>query len=166
MSNAIAVNHLYSKRAEERRKQFNRLIDSCNMVLMNNITEVDDSIWDNFETDYNFMGSECDVHQISKNGEDDGLTWFHCEEHDKDTLDEYGCEDYEDMTEVYQWFAVGSSDADFLKRHGQYITYSDMLDTHFLAITHFGTSWDYTSMVDDFEDCYINLEDFSDEKED
>lgn len=60
----------------------------------------------------------------------------------------------EDDDEVYQWFAVGANDADFLGRYGQNITYSDLLDTHFLAITHFGTSWDYTSMVDDFEELY------------
>lgn len=158
------MSNLYSVRAGEKRKQFNRIINSIDMVLMNNIPEVDDSIWDNFESDYNFMGSECDIEQISKDGEDDGLTWFHCNEHDKDTLNEYACEDYEDMTEVYQWFAINSNDADFLKRHGQYITYSDMLDTYFLAITHCGTSWDYTSMVDDFNDLYIGLDEFDDEK--
>lgn len=66
---------------------------------------------------------------------------------------------------MFQWFAVGDSDADFLKRHNQYITYSDMLDTYFLAICHFGTSWDYTSMIDDFEDCYTGLEGLNEDRE-
>lgn len=68
-----------------------------------------------------------------------------------------------DYGEVMQWFLCSRDDAEFLKRHNQYITYSDLLNVSVLAITHFGTGWDYTSMVDDFEDCYTGLENFSDE---
>lgn len=103
----MKVKYLYSERAEERRKQFNRLINSCNMVLMNNIPEVDPSVWDNFDSDNN-PNYTCEIV--------DG----HCEYHDldvNDNLDEcdYGQDEY---GEVYQWFAVGDSDAEFLKRHG------------------------------------------------
>lgn len=147
--------NIYSARAEERRKQFNHIINGCDMVLINNIAEIDPSIWDNW-TDKTPMGEECDI------------TDGHCTVHDRPVdLDavEY-CDEYEqDGAEVFQWFAVNPGDAEFLQRHNQYITYSDELDTYFMAITHFGTSWDYTSMVDDFEDCYHGLDELDDEKE-
>lgn len=123
------MSSLYSERADERRKQFNRILTSMDLVLCNNIPEIDQSIFDNWETD-------------------DPIA--------EDEDENYG--------EVFQWFLCDSSDAEFLKRHNQYITYSDMLDVYVLAITHFGTDWDYTSMVEDFEDCYTGLEELSDEE--
>ncbi len=140
----------YGPEMTERRKQFNNIINRIDMVLMNNIPEVDPSVWENWESKSPLRNDECNIEQISEDGEDDGLTWFHCDIHDKDTLDEYTCEDYETDSEVYQWFAINENDADYLKRHNQYVTYSDMLDTYFLAICHFGTSWDYVDgMVND-----------------
>jgi hypothetical protein len=133
------------------------------MVLMNNIPEVDESVWDNWQ-DKSPMSEECDIEEASD--DDTKVAPYICRVHGLATTDEYECSEYEGDTEVYQWFAVGDSDADFLKRHGQYITYSDMLDTYFLAITHFGTSWDYVdSMVEAFSDCYVGLDEYSDDKE-
>jgi hypothetical protein len=157
--------YIYSARAEERRRQFNKIIDGINMVLMNNISEIDPSVYENWDGLDPMGNDDCNIEQISEDGEDDGLTWFRCDVHGHDTLDEYSCEGKDWGGEVMQWFAVSDNDADFLKRHGQYITYSDMLDTSFLAILHFGTSWDYTGMVDDFDDCYHGLENFDDQKE-
>jgi len=37
---------------------------------------------------------DCVIEQISKDGEDDGLTWFHCDTHDLDTLDTQFCEEH------------------------------------------------------------------------
>ena len=161
--------NIYSEKAEARRKQFNRLINSCNMVLMNNIPEIDSSVWENWQGDSPMNSEECEWFV------NDATTpsWC-CNTHRYDGTGDYAATDEHpgncdfedsDYAEVYQWFAVGDSDADFLKRHGQYITYSDMLDTYFLAITHFGTSWDYTSMVNDFEDCYVGLEGLDEDKE-
>lgn len=157
------VKHLYSERANERRRQFNNIINSCDMVLMNNIPEVDPSVWENWE-DKSPVSEKCDIEEVDPASNDDGKN-YHCGIHDIYTDEEWECEDYEGETEVYQWFAIGSGDAEFLKRHNQYITYSDKLDTYFLAITHFGTGWDYVdSMVEDFSDCYVGLEDFKDEE--
>lgn len=158
------MSNLYSERANEKRKQFNNLINRCNMVLMNNIPDVDDSIWDNWEGDS--PSETCDIVPMSEadeanRGDDND---FYCNTHKLATDEEWECEEYTD-NDVYQWFAIGEDDAQFLKRHKQYITYSDKLDTYFLAITHFGTSWDYTSMVDDFEDMYHGLDELNDEKE-
>lgn len=137
----------YGKYMTERRAQFNRVINGIDMVLMNNIPEVDPSVYDNFEgPNLPFGNDACDIEESQ---EQDNFK-YQCNTHGIATNDEYECEEHEEDSEVYQWFAVGDNDADYLKRHGQYITYSDMLDTYFLAITHFGTSWDYVdSMVED-----------------
>lgn len=144
------VKNIYSDRANERRKQFNNIVNGMNMILMNNIPEVDPTVWENSD---DLLTTPCDI----ENGK--------CNTHEVETDEEYECDEFHEL-EVYQWFAVGDSDADFLKRHGQYITYSDLLDTYFLAICHCGTSWDYVdSMVEAFSDCYHGLEEFSDDKE-
>jgi hypothetical protein len=156
--------NIYSAKAEERRKQFNRIINGCNMVLMNNIVEVDSSVWENWQG--KSPNSDCDIVPMSElkpEAQDSNCDYF-CQTHETATDEAWQCEEYQE-TEVYQWFAVSDSDADFLKRHNQYVTYSDMLDTYFLAICHFGTSWDYTSMVDDFENCYVGLDELDDKKE-
>lgn len=44
--------------------------------------------------DVHSANNECDIEQKSEDGEDDGLTWFHCNEHDLDTLDEWYCENH------------------------------------------------------------------------
>ena len=147
---------LYSERAEERRRQFNKIIDGCGLVLCNEIVNVDISVLENWEGKSPF-DTECD---IVDNPDEDVDTDFWCEVHELHTNELDYCEEYSD-TEVFQWFLCNASDAEFLKRHGQYITYSNKLDVYVLAITHFGTGWDYTSMVDAFEDCYVGLEKFS-----
>lgn len=140
---------LYSAEAQERRDKFNRIINSIDMVLINNIAEVDTSIWENWQ-DKIPMSEECDIEEYEDYEEEENPSKYHCNTHDVDTNEEYECEDYEGDSEVYQWYAVNQSDAEYLARHNQYITYSDMLDTYFLAICHYGTSWDYVdSMVND-----------------
>lgn len=140
----------YSEEMNQRREKFNNIINSIDMVLMNKIPEVDDSVWENWEGEAPFSeGEQCDIEELPKSVTD--KKWK-CLTHDKLTDNEYECEEHQDETdnEIFQWFAISQSDADYLKDHNQYITYSDMLDTFFLAITHFGTAWDYVdSMVDD-----------------
>lgn len=137
---------LYSKEEQARRDTFNRIIRGIDKVLMNNIPEVDPSVYENWQGKDPLGNDECD---IEKSAEKDGFK-YQCNTHGIATNDEYECEDYKGETEVYQWYAVGDNDADYLKRHNQYVTYSDMLDTYFLAICHYGTSWDYVeSMVSD-----------------
>lgn len=140
----------YGPEMTARREKFNRIINGMDMILMNNIPEVDPSVWENWQ-DKSPMSGECEIEEldvINTAGETTG-TRFYCNTHKVETDDEYQCDEYQD-SEVYQWYAVGDSDADYLKRHNQYITYSDMLDTYFLAVCHLGTSWDYVdSMVND-----------------
>ena len=45
--------------------------------------------------------------------------------------------------EVYQYYAITSGGADYLKAvSDELVFYSEKLDTYFWGITHFGTSWD------------------------
>lgn len=140
------------------REDFKAILRSIDMVMMNNIPEVDPSIWENFEGKSPLDPEPC---EWFLNDSKPKKRWC-CSQHmyegsedeTEDTEHDEQCEfSYDDQSEVYQWFAVGSGDADYLKRHNQFVTYSDMLDTHFLAITHWGTAWDYVdSMVADFLD--------------
>jgi hypothetical protein len=144
---------LYTKEAQERRDRFNTIISKIDMVLMNKIPEVDDSIWENWEDSR--PEDNCDVIDISNASDEvrkqapEGMDYY-CQEHSQYTDISDQCDSYGEGVEVYQWYAVNSVDAEYLADHKQYITYSDALDTYFLAITHFGTAWDYVdSMVDD-----------------
>lgn len=140
----------YGKEMEERRTRFNNVIRGMDMVLINNIPEVDPSVWENWQGKA-LAPEDCEIVLLEK-PDPDGQQ-YHCEIHECYTNDEYNCEGYyeeQENLEVYQWFAIGQNDAEYLKDHNQYITYSDMLDTYFLAILHFGTAWDYVdSMVND-----------------
>ena len=160
------IKHYYGKRAKERRRQFNKLIDGCNLVLMNNITEIDPDIY------YSWVHNDPTVPEDCGDWDLVGGTKYTCRVHGGDVDIEDWNEDIKDCeykedepTEIYQWYAVSSGDAEFLGRHNQHIAYSETLDTHFLAITHFGTAWDYVdSMVEDFADCYTGLDEFEDKE--
>lgn len=132
----------YGPEMTERRETFNQIINGIDMVLMNNIAEVDPSVYENWEG-RSLSAKDCEI--------TDGTCTVHdCDDFSNSEENCAGYYDEMDNSEVYQWFAINDNDADYLKRHNQYITYSDMLDTYFLAILHFGTSWDYVdSMVND-----------------
>ena len=52
-------------------------------------------------------------------------------------------EDNEEVQEIYQFYAITSGGADYLKAvTDELVFYSEVLDTYFWGITHFGTSWD------------------------
>lgn len=103
----------------------------CNnaLVLCNNIPEIDDSVWDNFEpivdldyeTEYDEEGEEIKPR---------------CPE----------CGEGEDRVEIFQWYITDCSkwDVEYLtETFGLLFTYSDLLDCYILCVTHFGTGWDY-----------------------
>jgi len=49
----------------------------------------------------------------------------------------------DDHIEIYQYFAITDGGADYLKHNtNEIVLYSDLLDTYFLGVTHFGTPWD------------------------
>lgn len=55
-------------------------------------------------------------------------------------------EETEEYTEVFQWFIIGSDDAErFAEYTNELVYYLPEFDMYLLAITHCGTSWDYVS---------------------
>lgn len=52
-----------------------------------------------------------------------------------------------DVKEIYQWYLISPSDAEYIKRNtDELIFYSDVLDEYVWGVTHFGTSWDYVEL--------------------
>lgn len=97
------------------------------MVLMNQITSVDDELLyepHNGETEYCIVHDPCndDVRNASED---------HCE--------------YE-QHEIYQFYAITSNGAEFLTRNtNEIVLYSNELDAYFWGICHFGTAWGYVN---------------------
>lgn len=53
------------------------------------------------------------------------------------------CDDCGEYKEIFQWYLISPSDADYLKSvTDELVFYSDVLDEYVWGVTHFGTSWD------------------------
>lgn len=52
-------------------------------------------------------------------------------------------EENEEVKEIYQWYLISPSDAEYLKNYtDELVFYSEVLDEYVWGVTHFGTSWD------------------------
>ena len=105
-------------------------------VLCNNITKVDQSVYDNAR--FSFFYYEDEDGNIYDN-EDDAPE---------------GVEVWEKEQEIYQWFITDCTESavEFLEEHfGLLFTYSDSLDCYILCVSHWGTSWDYVMIDTDLE---------------
>ena len=50
--------------------------------------------------------------------------------------------DYDEYTEIYQYYIIDSGTAERLKEHtDEIIFYIEKLDLYVLGVTHWGTSW-------------------------
>ena len=68
-----------------------------------------------------------------------------------DDIDEDG-----EYHEVYQWYIIGHSGAEFLMENtDEIVYYHEEMDLYVWGITHFGTSWDY--VLTDIK-LYIHME--------
>lgn len=115
------------------------------LVLCNNIPNIDDSVWDNFES-VNDLGYEPeydkDGNEISPKCPECGAELEQCGPNMVCPKCDYG----DDQIEIYQWYITDCSkwDMEYLRdTFGLLFTYSDMLDCYILCVTHFGTGWDY-----------------------
>lgn len=91
------------------------------LILCNNICEIDDELYLNL---YDSMCCECDDEE-----EFDGV-------------------------EVYQWFLTNytNRDVEYLREHfGLLFVFSNVLDLWVLAVTHYGTAWDYVPCDTDLQ---------------
>lgn len=113
------------------------------LVLCNNIAEIDDSVWDNFEPIVN-LGYEPEY------DDEDEVIVSVCPECGA-PLEQVGpniqcsnCDYCEEENEIFQWFITNCSQSDveyLTKTFGLLFTYSNMLDCYILCVTHFGTMW-------------------------
>ena len=56
-------------------------------------------------------------------------------------------EDNDEIKEIYQWYLISPSDAEYLKRNtDELVFYSEVLDEYVWGATHFGTPWDYVEL--------------------
>lgn len=65
------------------------------------------------------------------------------------TWDDSEDPEHENMSEVFQWYAISASewDVEYLNKHFNLdIFYSDMFGMYILPVYHYGTSWDYVSL--------------------
>ena len=92
-------------------------------ILCNNITSVDESIWDNMRFS---------LYEEDEDGEETG--------------------DATEIFQYYLTSA-SEFDVKYLEdRFGLLFTYSDKLDCYVLCVSHFGTSWDYVYCEDKQKD--------------
>lgn len=119
----------------------------CNnaLVLCNNIPNIDDSIWDNFEPIVNLEYEP----EYDEEGEEIKPKCPECGAE----LSQYGpnmecpeCGYCDEPVEICQWYITDCSkfDVEYLTNaFGLIFTYSDLLDCYILCVTHFGTGWSY-----------------------
>lgn len=122
--------------------------------LFNKAPELDENIYDNLENGSLYDDTPCEwfvnkattpswccnTHMYDGTGD-------YPTKHDDKTKGEHPeiCPFGEDQEpeEIYQWYLIDPSDADYLKRNtDELIFYSDVLDEYVWGVTHFGTPWE------------------------
>lgn len=98
-------------------------------VLCNNITEVDEFLFDNLECGDLFTYEDEDGNEINYNEYVEKM--------------ENGETVYENQVEIFQYFIVDNNALYYLKEANEIVFYSQVLDCYVWGVTHWGTSWDY-----------------------
>lgn len=128
----MSFNKEFLKELREKRTNYKDMIDfCCDSLVLNNyiIPELakKDIYFDNY------CGSEC--YYLDKDGNE--ITREQAEEMDFDEYDEM-------YFDYYQYFIINSHDAERLSEYtNEVVFYNDNLDLYLLAVSHYGTSWDY-----------------------
>lgn len=60
-----------------------------------------------------------------------GSLWYDEDNEEDDTI-----------KDIFQWYLISPSDAEYLKNTDELVFYSDVLDEYIWGVTHFGTPWD------------------------
>lgn len=154
---------LNDEEIKNKRLSYYTLAKQFDAVLCNNITSVDEFLYDNIESgdlEYCYFNDDYltreEVESLIEEKENilnnDDLS-----EEEKNTLEEEINElenadfYYED---IFQYFIIDYNGAELLKHCKEIVFYSDKLDCYVWGVTHFGTSWDYVmtnlKLNDDF----------------
>lgn len=102
-------------------------------VLCNNITEIDEYLFDNIVSGdcyYEIYYDTLNNCEISKE------EYEACEEPAQIEIEEH-------YAEIFQYYIVSANAVDILKENNEIVFYSDKLDVYVWGVTHWGTSWDY-----------------------
>ena len=61
--------------------------------------------------------------------------------------DEYFNEETEaEYKDIFQWYLISPSDAEYLKNTDELVFYSEVLDEYVWGVTHFGTPWESVTL--------------------
>ena len=122
----------FLKELREDRTNYKDMIDfCCDSLIMNNYI-IQELAKNEIYFD-NYCGSEC--YYIDNNGNE--ITSKQAEKMD---FDEYSEEYYD----IFQYFIIDGQAADRLAEYtNEIVLYNSDLDMYILAVTHWGTSWDY-----------------------
>lgn len=64
-----------------------------------------------------------------------GSLWYDEDNEEDDTL-----------KDIFQWYLISPSDAEYLKNTDELVFYSDVLDEYVWGVTHFGTPWNSVTL--------------------
>lgn len=125
------------------------------IVLCNNITEIDESVYDNLTIEERYY-----------NENDEEIT-----EEEYYNNDNAYCDN--SAPEIYQYYLCHVTDYEKkqCEKAGLILSYSDMLDCDVLCVDHWGTSWDYVltdvKLFDNWEELekYENCDEEEEEEE-
>lgn len=144
------------------RMSYKTLSSQFQCVLCNNITEVDDELFDNLEcgelshyetSDGEYLTEEELSDRIEELQELDAPT-----KEDEAKLEElYNLE--EEYEEIFQYYIVSDNALWYLKRAKEIVFYSRKLDCYIWGVTHWGTSWDYVLTCIKYNDTFSMIED-------
>lgn len=166
------IENAYEKlQGVEVRCNYNQIFfPDSNLILCNNITSIDEFWYDNIENGSIFYYEDY-VGNIFESYEEaqDEITRLEelKEEKENEIETEFGgmsedalkselyaeiidieknieCLQDDKTEEIYQFYIIDDSTAEYLKNHtSEIIYYNDQLDIYVLCVTHWGTSWDY-----------------------
>lgn len=124
----------FLKELREKRTSYKDMIDfCCDSLILNN-----DIISELSKNDYYFdMFCGSDREFLNANGD-------YISEKEYYKLEEEG-EDVEEVyTDFYQYYIISYRDAERLAEYtNEVVFYNEDLDLYLLAVSHYGTSWDY-----------------------
>lgn len=124
----------FLKELREDRTNYKDMIEFCcdNMILNNDI------ICELSKSDF-YFDIFCGSDREFTNEEGDYIS-----EQEFYKLQEEGKEGEERFCDFYQYFIISYADAERLAEYtNEVVFYNDTLDLYLLAVTHWGTSWDY-----------------------
>ena len=167
---------LNNEEIKNHRLSYKTLASQFEAVLCNNICEVDPNLFDNLESgdfySYYIAGEEVSENDFNERKEqiEDAIVELNFEEWEteeqKIIIDEHikqledQLADFETLkNEVFQWFIVSNSALWYLKRAGELVFYSDILDCYIWGVCHWGASWDYVMTSLRISDDFSRLED-------